>query len=98
MAILKAARDQGPRTGLHDHLRDRLRNLRALLIKRDGCVDPIFVRAYGLGRLDTLAAGHDVAVNGYEIADALSREDRAQLDLLGVYVLARDGTLRRAGQ
>lgn len=98
MAVLKAARDQGPRTGLHDHLRARLLRLRALLIERYGAVDPIFVRAYGLERLDALGAGHDVAVLGYEIADALSREDRARLDLLVVYVLARDGTLRRAGQ
>lgn len=98
MAVLRGSRPQGPRSGLRDHLQDRLRSLRALLIERNGCVDPLFGRSYGLDRLDALTAGHEVAVLGYEIADALTREDRARLDLLAVYALSPSGTLRRVEQ
>lgn len=98
MAVLRGSRPQGPRSGLHDHLRARLRSLRALLVERYGYIDPLFGGSYGLERLDALAAGQDVAVLGYEIADALSREDRARLALLGVYVLSPSGTLRSARQ
>lgn len=81
------------RNELRNHLRERLRWLETRLSERDGSVDPVFRRAYGLDRLDEPG---DAQVHGYEIQEALSPEDRARVDPLGVYVLTADGSLSRS--
>ncbi|GAA2567703.1 hypothetical protein GCM10010210_49220 [Pseudonocardia hydrocarbonoxydans] len=96
MAMSRKVRSPEARSELRDHLRDRLRYLEARLSARDGRVDPVFRRAYGLDRLDELAAGRDVLVHGYEIHAVLSTDDRARVDRLGFYVLTADGMLTRS--
>ena len=84
-------------TGVREYLlrslrgiEDRLKTLGRL---RDPHMRDVYSRCYGLDRIEALERGEAVGVVGYQIAEALSPEDRAQLDGDAVYVLHPDGSL-----
>ncbi|MBW0119414.1 hypothetical protein [Pseudonocardia abyssalis] len=59
-------------------------------------IDPIFVRAFGLDRIEPLLSGADVLVVGYEVVPYLTPQDRAVLDPNETYLLQADGTISSA--
>jgi hypothetical protein len=41
-------------------------------VARDGEVDPLFSRAYGLDRIEAIRAGQDVQVAGWEVTGSIT--------------------------
>lgn len=84
-------------SGVRDYLLKRLRGivdrLGALGRLRDPEMVPVWYRCYGLDRIEALERGEAVCVIGYEVAGALSPEDRLRLDSMGHYGLHEDGRL-----
>lgn len=97
MAVPKQARrQQASHSQVRDGLRRRLVRLRAFIEQRDKNVNPVFVRAFGLDRIEPLLSSGDVLVVGYEVLPYLSAPDRAVLDPNETYLLRADGTISRA--
>lgn len=67
------------------YLRNRLETLESRFIERDGYVDGIYVRAYGLDRLARIGSPDPLRVQGFEIEGAVPPKQKGAIEALSFY-------------
>lgn len=97
MAVPKVRRVERP--SVREHVLRRLCRVRDVLEALGRLDDPemvpVWIRCYRLDRIEELQSGRDVLVQGIEVRDALSADDRELLDVQALYVLDADDRLSR---